>query len=142
LPSRRSNVGPFHLAQPFGVAAYFEPLPIQDEVDLLEVGTRRRVDLLASEDRSGFGPPARIADHRGEVPDDENDRVPVVLKLSQHVERDEMTDVEVRRSRVEAELDAQRLTALQTRSQVLFHVDLDRPLLQALEKCPAHPPMG
>ncbi len=62
----------------------------------------------------------------------------VVLKRSQDVEHDQVADVEVGRSRVEAELHTQGLAARQAGPQMVFHVDLDRPLPQALEECPAH----
>jgi hypothetical protein len=45
--------------------------------------------------------------------------------------------VYVRRGRVEAELDPELVSALQPRLQMLRDMDLNRPLLQALEKVPA-----
>src|SRR6202011_3432687 len=82
--------------------------------------------------------PAWIADHRGEISDDQNDRVAIVLEHPEHIKDDEMADVKVGRGRVEAELHAQQISAHQALAQVVLDVDLDRPLTQALEKLPAH----
>ena len=113
-------------------------LAAQHEVDLIEVCAGRGIDLFAGEDRPGLGAPARIADHRSEISDDQNDRVPIVLEHPEHIKDDEMAYVQVGRGRVEAELDPQRISAQQALTQMVLDVDLDRPLTQALEKLPAH----
>jgi len=41
-----------------------------------------------------------------------------------------VADVQIRRGRVEAQLHAQPVAALETRAQVLLDVDLDRALAQ------------
>jgi len=64
--------------------------------------------------------------------------VPIVLEHAQHVEDNEMADVQVRRSGIETELDPQRIPSQQALAQVFLDVDLDRSLTQALEKLPAH----
>ena len=52
--------------------------------------------------------PDGIADHRGRVADDQHDRVPELLQGAQLQELHGVPDVQVRRARVHAELDAQR----------------------------------
>ena len=52
-----------------------------------------------------------------------------------------MTDVQVGRCRIEAELHAELIPNLKPIAQMLLDVDLDRPLAQALEELPAHAPM-
>jgi hypothetical protein len=54
--------------------------------------------------------------------------VAFILKIAQHVEDYEVTDVEVGRGRVETQLDAQPIAALEPSSQVIRDVDLDGPL--------------
>jgi len=64
--------------------------------------------------------------------------VALVLEHLERVEDDEVADVEVRRGRVETELDPQPVAAVQARAKVVFDVDLHRALAQALEKLSAH----
>ena len=81
---------------------------VEDLRRLLDVRPRVGVDLLARELRARRRAPARIADARGVVADDEDDDVPAVLELAQLAQDDRVAEVDVRRRRVEAELDAQR----------------------------------
>jgi hypothetical protein len=64
--------------------------------------------------------------------------VAVVLEGAQHVEDDEVPDVEVGCCGIEPELYPERVSPLEPRAKVIFDVDLDCPLSQALEKLPAH----
>ena len=96
------------LAEPLGVAAQLGLVGIEDLERLLDVGLRVRVDLLARERRAGRVAAGRVADERREVADDEDDGVPEVLELAQLAQRHRMTEVQVGRGRVDAELDAQR----------------------------------
>ena len=52
--------------------------------------------------------PGGIADHRGEVADQEDHLVAEVLHLPHLVQHNGVTEMDVRRGGVEAELDAQR----------------------------------
>ena len=52
--------------------------------------------------------PLRVADARGVVADDQHDRVAEVLELAQLAQHDGVAEVDVRRGRVDAELDPQR----------------------------------
>src|SRR5260370_42194916 len=111
---------------------------IEDQKGLLEVGLRVGVHLLAAQHRAGLGAPTRVANQRGVVADDEDDCVPVVLKGAKRIEHDEVTNVQVRSRRVEPELYAELVSTPQPSMQVLVDMDLNRPLLQALEDLPVH----
>src|SRR5258708_23946043 len=111
---------------------------IEDQKGLVEVGLRVGVHLLAAQHRPGLGAPTRVANQRGAVADDEDDRGPVVLKGAKRIEHDEVTNVQVRRRRVEPELDPELVSTLQSSIEVLGDMDFNRPLLQALEELPAH----
>ena len=69
---------------------------------------RVAVDLLGLEHRAQRGLPGRVADPRGEVADDQDDRVPGVLELAQLLQHDHVAEVDVGRRRVDAELHPQR----------------------------------
>ena len=58
----------------------------------------------------------------------------VVLECAQHVEHDQVSDVDVRRGRVETKLHAQLVAALDARTQVILYMDLDGTLAQVLEE--------
>ena len=51
--------------------------------------------------------PARVADARGVVADDQHDAVAEVLELAQLLQHDRVAEVDVGRGRVDPELDAQ-----------------------------------
>jgi hypothetical protein len=63
--------------------------------------------------------------------------VPVVLEGPKRIQDDEVADVQVRRGGVEPELDSEPFTTGEASFQVLRDMDLNRPLLQALEE-PGH----
>ena len=75
---------------------------------LAHVGLRVGVDLGAREHRPGGGAARGIADARGEVADDQHDGVAGVLELAQLAEHHRVAEVDVRRRRVQTELDAER----------------------------------
>ena len=60
--------------------------------------------------------------------------MPVILERTQDVQDHQVTDVNVRRRRVEAELDAQVVAALEPRTQMVLDVDLDCALAQVFEE--------
>ena len=57
--------------------------------------------------------PTRVADHSREVADDENGFVPGILKIPQLREGDTVTEVNIRRSGVNAQLNAERAAEFQ-----------------------------
>ena len=118
--------------EPFAVAAQLEPLVgAQDLARLLHVRARVRVDLLAGEDRARGRAPARVADAGRVVAHDQHRRMAGVLELAQLLEDDGVPECDVARSRVEAELDAQRPARGQTRLQRAGGKRFDRVAAQA-----------
>ena len=67
-------------------------------------------DLLWRERRTGIVTARRVANQTGEVADQENDLVTQILQLAHFVKHDGVTDMDVRRSRVEPQFDPQGLT--------------------------------
>ncbi len=82
---------------------------VEDFVDLLEIGFGVGVHLLARQRRARFGLAGGIADHRGEIADQENRGVAHFLKMFQLAQHDGVAEVQIRRGGIDAELDAQRL---------------------------------
>ena len=84
---------------------------VEDLEHLLLVGLRRRLHRRAGELRAGRRATAGIADHGGEVTDDEDRGVAEVLELAQLGEADGVTEMDVRPRWVEPQFGAQRLAA-------------------------------
>jgi hypothetical protein len=79
--------------------------------------------------------PAGVADHPGEIADQEHDVVPQVLELAHFVEDDRVPEVQVRRRRVEPGLDPQRLPLGELAPQVLLLDELIRAPPHRLDLC-------
>jgi hypothetical protein len=80
---------------------------IQHQAGLLEVSAGVGFDLLARQRRTGRVAPRRIADHRGEIADQEDHGVPEVLQLAHLVQHHRMAQVQVGRRRIQPQLDPQ-----------------------------------
>jgi hypothetical protein len=122
--------------QPLAVVTDLEVPYVQHLDRLLLEGARVGVDLLGLEHRTGARAPARIADPGGVVADDQHDSVAEVLKLAQLLQDDRVTNVDIGRGRVHAELDAQRPAERQ--------LALEPPLRQAIDGVAREPvgPLG
>ena len=94
---------------------------IQDLEDLFLVGLRIGRDLLARQRRARGVAAGRIADHSGEIADQERDLVTERLELAHLVDEHRVPEMQVGRGRIEARLDAQRLAA----RQLLHELALD-----------------
>ena len=94
-----------HRGHPARVEIERRQLPVEDLVDLFLVGHGVRLDLFAAQHRPRRRLSARIADQRREIADEKNDLVAEVLKLPHLVEQHGVTEVEIRRRRIEACLD-------------------------------------
>ena len=94
--------------EPGGVEADLGLLRVEDLEHLGTVGVGVLQDLLARKRRAGRVLAAGVADHAGEVADQEHDVVAEVLEVAQLVDQHGVAEVQVGRGRVEAGLDAQR----------------------------------
>ena len=65
---------PVSLPEPFAVVADLGALAVENLVDLFEIGFGVGAHLLAGERRTRFGLAGGIADHGGEIADQENRR--------------------------------------------------------------------
>ena len=126
-----------HRGEPFRVAADLDLLAVQNDVQLFEVRLCVLLDLVFREHRPRFRTPTRIADHRRVVADDHDHGVALVLKHPQRVEHHQVPHMKVRSGRIETQLHAQPVAALEAPAQVVLDVDLHCPLAQAFEKLAA-----
>jgi hypothetical protein len=86
---------------------------VEDLEHLGAVGVGVFQDLLARQRRAGRVLAAGVADHAGEVADQEHHVVAEVLEVAQLVDQHGMAEVQVRRGRVKAGLDAQGAAGFQ-----------------------------
>ena len=114
--------------QPGGVEDDLGLLRVEDLEDLLLVGFGIAEHVLAGQHLAGLGLAARVADHAGEVADQEVDLVPQLLKLAQFLDQHRMPQVQVRGGGVETGLDRQRHAGLERLRQFLFQFLLDQDL--------------
>ena len=122
-------------AEPLGVAADLEAVGrhVEDAAGLLDVGLRVRVDLFLAQARAGRRLARRVADHRGEVAEDQHRDVAEILEQAQPAQHHGEPEVDVGRRRVDAELDPQRLAAFELLAQLGRRDDVDRARGQQLE---------
>ncbi|MNT02548.1 hypothetical protein D3C72_1370500 [compost metagenome] len=97
---------------PFRVVADLGAFRIQHQAGLREVSLRVLFDLFFRQRRARDVAAGRIADHRGEIADQEDDLMAQILQLTHLVENDGVPEVQIWCSRVQAEFDAQRLASL------------------------------
>ena len=100
-----------HAAEPARIEIDARLVAIQDLEDLLLVGLRVRLDLVARERRPRRVATGRIADHSGEIADQERDFVTEGLELPHLVDEHRVAEMQIGRGRIEPRLDAQRLAA-------------------------------
>src|SRR5262249_35058336 len=114
--------------EPLRVAPDLDPVRrhVEDLADLLDVRRREHVDLFLRELRTGRGTTRRVAEHRGEIADDQHRFVAAVLEQPEPAEHNGATEVDVGRGRVDAELDPQRGAALDLLAQLRFGDHVDR----------------
>ena len=95
------------LVRPLRVKQDLRLVGIEDLERLLPVRRRVRLDLLAGERRARLVLPGRVADHPGEITDQELDLVAEALEVAQLVDDHRVAEVQVGRGRVQPQLDAQ-----------------------------------
>ncbi|KPX14621.1 Adenosylhomocysteinase [Pseudomonas syringae pv. delphinii] len=113
LRGQANEIGRAEFVHPRRVERHLGLGRIENFEDLRLVGFGVIENLLAGERRTRGAFAARVADHAGEVTDQEDDLMSQILKLAQLVYKDRVTQVQIRRCRVETSLDTQRLAALE-----------------------------
>ncbi len=102
------QLGNIQAVHPFAVEADFGELAIENLEGLLAIGIRVALDLVARQGLSRLGASGGIADHRGEVADQENDGVARILKVAQLLEHNAVTEMQIGCGRIHPELDPER----------------------------------
>ena len=108
----------------------------KDFADLLDVGLGVGVDLFAGQNRPGFVAAGGIADAGGVIADDQDCLVSPFLELPDDPQRHRVAQRYIRRRRIHAQLDAQRLAGLGTSFQLCRRVLLAEDALAAAAKHP------
>ncbi|MCY1416064.1 hypothetical protein D9M71_315650 [compost metagenome] len=124
LRGQPNEIGWRQLIHPGGVECHFGFCRVQNLEHLSLVGLGVLQHLLASQWRAGGILATGVADHPGEVADQEDDLMPQLLELAQLVDQDSMPKVQVRGGWIETGLDPQRLTALQLGHQFCLDQNL------------------
>ena len=106
------------LVEPFGVVAQRDALQIQHFARLLAVGVHVGFDFLRRQLRARNVLPARIADARREVADDQRDVVTRFRKALKLVQHDHEAEVQIGARRIDSELNVERTAELQTRFEL------------------------
>ena len=119
----REHVGKIHFGKPLGIVCNAGFILVQNLRDLLVIAAAVLARLLKRQRHAGLAAAGRIADHRGEIADDEHDLMPEVLKHAQLAQHDGMAEMQVGPARVGAELDLQASAAFQLLLQSLLGID-------------------
>ena len=108
------------LVGPLGVEEDLRARRVEDFEHLIAIGLGVGEDRLARERRARLVLPGGIADHAGEVADQELHLMTETLEIAQLVDDDGVPEVQVRGGRVEAQFDAQLPAAGELFPQLLF----------------------
>ncbi|MCY1419856.1 hypothetical protein D9M71_354560 [compost metagenome] len=106
LRRQANEVRRAQLVHPGGVEGHLGPGRIEDLEHLSLVGLGIIQDLLTGQRRASGALATGVADHSGEVADQEDHLVPELLELAQLINKHGMSQVQVRRGRIETCLDA------------------------------------
>ncbi|MNP42704.1 hypothetical protein D3C76_1364890 [compost metagenome] len=118
LRSQANEISRPHLIHPGGVECHLGFGRIENLENLGLVGLGILENLLAGQRRARCALAAGIADHSGEVANQEDHLVTELLELAQLVDQHGVPQVQIRGSRVEACLDTQRLATLELFDQL------------------------
>src|SRR3990170_4962342 len=123
--------------EPLGVEPDLGLRWFEDLENLLLVGRSVALDVLPREDHPRLRLPGGVADHPGEVADQEDHLMAGLLEVLELLDEDGVAEVQVRRGGVESRLDAQRPPllrgALELSLQLLRRDNVHRAALQGLE---------
>ncbi len=120
------HVGGSHRPEPFAVETNFGLCPIQHLEHLIGVGLRIGLHIRWRQRLPCDVLAGGIADHSGEVTDQENDLVPEILKLPHLVEQHGVPEMQVWCGGVKARFDAQRTPGGEASREILAFDDLFR----------------
>jgi hypothetical protein len=95
------------LPQPFAVEPHRCQRRVQDLVYLRCIGLGIGHNVFARERLAGFGFPGWIADHTGEIADDQEHLMAEFLKLPQLMQDNGVSKMDVRRGWIETKLDSE-----------------------------------
>src|SRR5205085_1000173 len=99
---------------------------VENLVDLLLIRLGVRDDLFARQGGTRRFFSGGVADHAGEVADEKDDAMTELLEVLHLADDDRMAEVDVGGGRIEADLDGERLTALQLGLQIVSLDEVDR----------------
>ena len=107
MAAQADDVVAGELVEPLAVVANFGFHGIEEFEDLREVSLSVCANLFACQRRAGFGLSRGVANHRGEIANQEDGGVSKVLKMLQLAEDDGVAEMNVGRRGVHAEIHAQ-----------------------------------
>ena len=81
-------------------------------------------DFFRSQLFARFGFTGRIADHPGEITDEKNYLMPEILELFHLLNEHRMTQMQIRRGRIESRFDAKRTPFLELCEELFFGKNL------------------
>ena len=114
------HIGAVLVAHPFGIEHNLGLFTIQDFENLFLVGSGILVHFSLRERWPGCALAGRIADHAGEVTNQEQHLVTQVLELLELVDQYRVTKMQVGRGRIKPGLDSQRMPLLQLLNKLFF----------------------
>src|SRR5581483_8015972 len=116
-----------YFVEPLGIESNLGLLRRKNLINLRHVSFGIAGDVFRAERRPRRGTPGRIANHPSEIADQENRRVPEILKVFQLAQNHRVPKMEIRRSGIHAELHAKSLARgsgpLQLGAQFFFADD-------------------
>ena len=112
------DLGETDAVEPLALETHLGPLPVEDGEELVEVGLGVRRHRLGAERWPGLGPARGVADPRRPVADDDHRQVARLLPGAQPPHRHGVPQVDVRRGRVDAELDPQPIPLREPRREM------------------------
>ena len=108
LAARRIQSADFSLSNHSLLKRISVVLRVENLVDLRHVSLGIAHDLFRAERRAGGGTAGGIADHAGEVADQEDDGVAEILKMLELAQQHGVAEMQVGRSGIESGFDPQR----------------------------------
>ncbi len=108
------------LVEPFGVVTDLGLFGIEDLEDLLLVGLGVGCDLLGRQRLARDVASGGVADERGGVTDEEDDRVTELLEVAQLADQNGVAEVKIGSGGIEARLDPHRLAGCNGLLDTLF----------------------